>query len=252
MPSGGRLTIETANVELDSAYAASHTDAQPGPHVMLAVSDTGHGMDAATMSRLFEPFFTTKEPGKGTGLGLATTYGIVKQSGGTIWVYSEPGRGTTFKVYLPRVGADGRASVTVGHQGSEALVGGAEVVLLVEDDAEVRALGETILARYGYTVLSAPDGGTALELAATVDSIDLLITDVMMPGMLGPELAERLVALRPGLRVLYISGYAAEAVGNHDLLERGANYLEKPFTTEALARIVRRILDGPGRGLTRP
>ena len=252
LPSGGRLTIETAIVELDSAYVASHTDAQPGPHVMLAVSDTGLGMDAATMARVFEPFFTTKEPGKGTGLGLATTYGIVKQSGGTIWVYSEPGVGTTFKVYLPRVGADGRVSGTPNRLVSETPVGGTEVVLLVDDDPEVRALAETILLKYGYTVLSAPDGSAALDLAATVDPIALLVTDMTMPGLRGPELAERLVALRPGLHVLYISGYAAEAVGNHDLLEREANYLEKPFTPEALARIVRRILDGPGPDGARP
>ncbi len=248
MPTGGRLTIETANVELDSAYVAGHTDAQPGPHVMLAVSDTGVGMDAATKARLFEPFFTTKEPGKGTGLGLATTYGIVKQSGGNIWVYSEPGRGTTFKVYLPRVEADGSISPALHGRVPETPVGGTEVVLLVEDDAEVRALAETILARHGYTVLSAPDGRTALEVAATAGAIALLVTDVMMPGLRGPELVERLVALRPGLRVLYVSGYAAEAVGNHDFLPRGEHYLEKPFTPDALARIVRAILDAPGPG----
>jgi PAS domain S-box-containing protein len=248
MPAGGRLTIETANVELDSAYVASHPDAQPGPYVMLAVSDTGIGMDAATVARSFEPFFTTKEPGKGTGLGLATTYGIVKQSGGNIWVYSEPGRGTTFKVYLPRVEGDGRAGGTAGRRVSETPVGGTEVVLLVEDDAQVRALAETSLARYGYTVLVAPNGSAALEVASPADSIALLVTDVMMPGLRGPELAERLVALRPGLRVLYISGYAAEAVSNHDFLAQGANYLEKPFTPESLARAVRAILDAPGAG----
>jgi CheY-like chemotaxis protein len=248
MPSGGRLTIETTNVELGSAYVASHAEARPGPHVMLAVSDTGVGMDAATMARLFEPFFTTKGPGKGTGLGLATTYGIVKQSGGNIWVYSEPARGTTFKIYLPRVEGEAGAGKTVGRRASETPVGGTEVVLLVEDDAGVRALAETILARQGYTVLSAPDGSAALDVAATADSIALLVTDVIMPGMRGPDLAERLVALRPGLRVLYISGYAAEAAGNHDLLERGTNYLEKPFTPEALARTVRAVLDAPGVG----
>ena len=248
MPSGGRLTIETTNVELDSTYVASHADSQSGPHVMLAVSDTGVGMDAATMARLFEPFFTTKGPGKGTGLGLATTYGIVKQSGGNIWVYSEPGRGTTFKVHLPRVEGDGRAGETAGRRVSETPVGGTEVVLLVEDDAEVRALAETILARHGYTVLSAPNGSAALEVASAADSIALLVTDVIMPGLRGPELAERLVALRPGLRVLYISGYAAEAVGDHDFLAPGANYLDKPFTPDALARTVRAILDAPGTG----
>jgi len=246
-PTGGRLTIETANVELGSAYVASHTEGQPGPHVMLAVSDTGVGMDAATRARLFEPFFTTKEPGKGTGLGLATTYGIVKQSGGNIWVYSEPGMGTTFKVYLPRVEADGSISPAIQGRVPETPVGGAEVVLLVEDDAEVRALSEKILARHGYTVLSAPDGRTALEVAATAGAIELLVTDVMMPGLRGPELAERLVALRPGLRVLYVSGYAAEAVESHDFLPRDEHYLQKPFTPDALACAVRAILDAPGR-----
>ena len=245
MPAGGRLTIETANVELDRAYVASHVDSHSGPHVMLAVSDTGVGMDAATMARLFEPFFTTKEPGKGTGLGLATTYGIVKQSGGNIWVYSEPGRGTTFKVYLPRVEGDGRAGRVADRRVSETPVGGTEVVLLVEDDAQVRALAETILAGHGYTVLTAPNGSAALQVAAAADSIALLVTDVMMPGLRGPELAERLVALRPGLRVLYISGYAAEAVGNHDFLAQGANFLEKPFTPNSLARAVRAVLDAP-------
>ena len=246
MLSGGHLTIETANVELDSTYVASHPDAQAGPHVLLAVSDTGTGMDAATMARLFEPFFTTKEPGKGTGLGLATTYGIVKQSGGNIWVYSEPGVGTTFKVYLPRVDpADGPAEASA-RRTPEGSIGGTETILLVEDDDAVRALAETILAGYGYTVLAAPNGAVALEVANAADSIALLVTDVMMPGLRGPELAERLVALRPGLRVLYISGYAAEAVGNHDMLERGAHYLEKPFTPEALARAVRSGLDAPG------
>ena len=248
MSSGGRLTIETANVELDDAYVAGHTDAQAGPHVMLAVSDTGTGMDAATVARLFEPFFTTKEPGKGTGLGLATTYGIVKQSGGNIWVYSEPGRGSTFKVYVPRVAADVSSGEAAGRRASHPPTGGTEVVLLVEDDAQVRTLAETILAGYGYTVLVAPDGSAALDVAATIDSIALLITDVMMPGLRGPELAERLVALRPGLRVLYISGYAADAVGNHDFVARDANYLEKPFTPESFARAVRTILDAPGAG----
>jgi two-component system cell cycle sensor histidine kinase/response regulator CckA len=245
MPSGGRLTIETANVDLDSGYVASHPSAQAGPHAMLAVSDTGVGMDAATMARLFEPFFTTKEPGKGTGLGLATTYGIVKQSGGNIWVYSEPGRGSTFKVYLPRAEAGGRAGEAPRWQASERPTGGTEVVLLVEDDDEVRALAGTILTQGGYTVLSAPDGKAALDLAAAAGSIALLITDLMMPGLRGPELAERLIALRPGLRVLYISGFGAEAVGDHVLLDGGATYLEKPFTPGALARAVRSSLDAP-------
>lgn len=212
---------------------------------MLAVSDTGVGIDTATKVRLFEPFFTTKEPGKGTGLGLATTYGIVKQSGGNILVYSEPGRGTTFKVYLPHVGAESGAARVVDHRRSQTPVGGTEVILLVEDDDAVRALAETILARLGYGVLVAPNGAKALEVAVSSGSISLLITDVMMPDIRGPELAKRLWTLHPGLRVLYISGYAPEAVGNYDLLEGGANYLEKPFTLESLARIVRTILDAP-------
>ena len=248
MPSGGRLRIESANVELDGTYVAGHMDSQPGPHVMLSVSDTGIGMDAATLAHVFEPFFTTKEPGKGTGLGLATTYGIVKQSGGNIWVYSEPGAGTTFKIYLPMVDAGEPTGVAAARQTPAVPVGGAETILLVEDDDEVRALAEKILARHGYTILAAPNAAAALKMASAVDTIALLVTDVTMPGLRGPELAERLVALRPGLGVLYISGYAAEALGNHDLFADGANYLEKPFTPDGLARAVRAVLDATGSG----
>jgi len=246
MPATGRLTIETANVDLDEAYAAAHPGTQAGPHVMLALSDTGIGMDAATQSRLFEPFFTTKEAGRGTGLGLATTYGIVKQSGGSIRVYSEPGSGTTFKVYLP-VDATGTAIEETARQREPGrTAGGTEVVLLVEDDDQVRDLAATILRRSGYAVLSAADGPAALLVAAPAGAIALLITDVMMPGMRGPELARRLVVDRPGLRVLYISGYTA--AGADDLgFELGAeNYLAKPFTPESLVRSVRAVLDAPG------
>ncbi|HXY70565.1 MAG TPA: ATP-binding protein, partial [Gemmatimonadales bacterium] len=244
MPNGGQLTVETANVELDAAYAREHANATPGPYVLLAVSDTGVGMDAETQSHIFEPFFTTKEQGKGTGLGLATVYGIVKQSGGYIWVYSEPGRGTTFKIYLPRVAEPVEA--TVRRPSVQTVAGGLETVLIAEDDPAVREVVSAVLSQKGYRLLRAPDGQTALELAqAQPGEIQLLVTDLVMPGMTGRELAEALAAARPGLKVLYMSGYTDDAVVRHGVLEAGMPYLQKPFAPEALARKVRELLDRP-------
>jgi len=242
MPSGGRLTIETANVELDDDYAQQHADAAPGSYVLLAVSDTGTGMDAETRSHLFEPFFTTKEQGKGTGLGLATVYGIVKQSGGHILVYSEPGRGTTFKIYLPRVPEPVEAPPLA--QAEQPAEGGRETVLLAEDDPAVREIASVVLSRRGYRVLRAPDGQTALEMArAHAGDIQILVTDIIMPGMTGRDLAEALAAERAGVRVLYMSGYTDDAVVRHGVLEEGLPYLQKPFTPEDLAHKVRDVLD---------
>jgi len=244
MPGGGRLTLETGNVELDGAYARDHAGAGPGQYVMLAVSDTGVGMDAETRSHAFEPFFTTKEQGKGTGLGLSTVYGIVKQSGGYVWVYSEPGRGATFKIYLPRV--DAQVEAAQRNTAEYPVAGGSESILLVEDDAAVREIVTTVLAQQGYRVLRAPDGRAALELAhAERGRVHLLITDVVMPGLSGRELAEALVRERPGIKVLFMSGYTDDAVVRHGVLQEGVQYLQKPFTPDALVRKVRKVLDMP-------
>ena len=239
MPGVGRLTIETANAELDEAYARRHTASRPGPHVMLAVTDTGSGMDEATRARIFEPFFTTKE--RGTGLGLATVHGVVSQSGGNIWVYSEPGRGSTFKIYLPRVedAAGPAAAVEIPREPPR----GSETILLVEDDDDVRALIREALEAHGYTVLDARGPDEALVLAAAAPGlIHLLLTDVVMPRMSGRELAAALGRARPGLRVLYVSGYAPDAVARHGILDPGAAFLSKPFTPLGLAQKVREVL----------
>jgi PAS domain S-box-containing protein len=244
MPKGGRLTIETADVELDQDYVRGHVGAGMGAHVMLAVSDTGAGMDAETQARIFEPFFTTKEKGKGTGLGLATVYGVVKQSGGSIWVYSEPGRGTTFKIYLPRV--DGPAEGTKPGPDSLSTPRGSETILLVEDEAGVRELVRRILVAYGYTVLTASRGDEALQVCGCHEgSVHLLMTDVVMPGMSGRALADRLTALYPNVKVLYMSGYTDATIARNGELEDGAMFLQKPFTPGALARKVREVLDAP-------
>jgi len=247
MPQGGRLTIETADVELDRGYVAGHVPTQPGPYVLLAISDTGVGMDGATKARLFEPFFTTKEPGRGTGLGLATVYGIVKQSGGYIWAYSELGHGTTFKIYLPRVAETPEAPESTTSPPTP--VRGSETLLVVEDQEEVRKLTKRVLEARGYTVLAARNGAEALEIVAQHPSkIHLMITDVVMPGMNGRELAQHARARRSYLKVLYVSGYTGEAVLQHRLLEPGVAFLQKPFTPDVLARKTREVLDNTKSG----
>ena len=241
MPDGGKLTLETSAVELDEAYARTHWPATAGRFALLAVSDTGIGMTEQTRARIFEPFFTTKEIGKGTGLGLATVYGIVKQSGGFIWVYSEPGQGTTFKIYLPRVNEAPTAS-----QKAPAVTSllGTETILLTEDAPALRAAARQILERYGYTVLEVPSSTEALTLAHSCPGpIHLLLTDVVMPGMSGRELAERFTAKRPEVKVLFMSGYTDDAVVRHGVLGPGTAYLQKPFAPETLARKVREALD---------
>ncbi len=243
MPRGGKLTIETANVELDDAYAREHAIVVPGAYVMLAVSDSGIGMLHETRAHIFEPFFTTKEQGKGTGLGLSTVYGIVKQSGGYIWVYSEPGQGTTFKVYLPRV--DGAAEVLPTRPAQAGDYPGSETVLLVEDEEGVRALVRRVLERRGYHVLESSSGEEAAAHCQNhKGEIHLLLTDVIMTQINGRELARHLTQVRPDMKVLYISGYAEEAIVHHGVLDPGTAFLQKPFTTETLARKVREVLDG--------
>jgi len=247
MPKGGKLILETANVELDENHAARHEPAQPGCYVMLAVTDSGCGMDEVTMSRLFEPFFTTKEVGKGTGLGLATVYGIVKQSGGYIRAYSEVGHGTTFKVYLPKeeVVAKPVEMEDIPLYPSE----GEETVLVVEDERIVRELIREILSWQGYEVLVASRGAEALEVSERQKGpIHLLITDVVMPGMTGPELARRLTARRPATKVLFMSGYTDDSILHHGVLEPGTEFLQKPFTAESLGAKVRHILDASRSG----
>jgi signal transduction histidine kinase/ActR/RegA family two-component response regulator len=246
MPRGGRLAIETANVDLDENYSHRHDIVEPGRYVALTVSDTGCGMEPEVAQRIFEPFFTTKELGKGTGLGLSTAYGIVKQSGGYIWVYSEPGLGTTFKIYLPRI--SGPATHDSLAPALDSAVSGTETVLVVEDEEAVRRLAQRILFRAGYLALGANGGEEALALArGHAGRIHLLLTDVVMPGMGGRELAERLVEERPGLRVLYMSGYTGEMVLHHGVLENDRRFLGKPFSAPDLLRKVRETLDGTGR-----
>jgi CheY-like chemotaxis protein len=240
MPKGGKLTLETAEVVLDERYVRGHIGAKPGRYGMLAVTDTGHGMDEATQARIFEPFFTTKETGQGTGLGLATVFGIVKQSGGDVCVYSAPGRGTTFKVYLPRTEAPG-AEADETPPAADAR--GNESILLVEDDAAVRAVARRALSEAGFRVLEAAHPEEALRLAGA-EPFDLLLTDVVMPQRTGPELAQALLATRPGLKVIYMSGYTGGALAHQGVVDAGAHYLPKPFTPAALVAQVRSTLDG--------
>jgi PAS domain S-box-containing protein len=243
MPDGGRLTIETCNVELDSASASQHPVMEAGSYVMLIVTDTGCGMDAGTQARIFEPFFTTKGQGKGTGLGLATVYGVVKQSGGFIWVYSEVDHGSTFKIYLPQVNADlERGAPEKTSRGAHP---GTETVLFVEDEESVRELVRDYLGKSGYRVLEAADGIQALETAsAHRGPIHILVTDVVMPRLSGRELVTRITAVRPELKILYISGYTDDSIFRHGVLEGGVAFLQKPFNLKDLAQKIRQVLDG--------
>ena len=242
MPQGGKLIIETANVELDDAYARSHIAVKPGPYVMLAVSDTGFGMDEETQAHIFEPFFTTKEQGRGTGLGLATVYAIIKQNGGNIWVYSEVGRGTTIKIYLPRVEDCSGQSEKPTSASRE--LRGSETILVVEDEEAVRSLVVGLLKAKGYTVLEAGRVDDALSVCLRHwGPIHLVLTDVVLPHMSGRDLADRLKPLCPGIRILYMSGYTQDAVASHGVIEPGATLLQKPFTSDILAGKVREVLD---------
>jgi len=246
MPGGGKLIIETANARIDESYAGPAVDLKPGAYVILAISDTGMGMDNDTIAHLFEPFFTTKAPGKGTGLGLATAYGIVKQSGGAISIYSEPGRGTTVKIYLPS--AEGAAVVESKKQAPAEPLGGSETILVLEDEPRVRKLVCEVLAGRGYHVLEAVRGDEAVRIAKTYSGrIDLLLADVVMPEMSGPQALELIRARHPKMKVLFMSGYTDEAMGHHGVLDSGAPFLQKPFLPEALAQKVREVLSSQAR-----
>ncbi len=245
MPQGGELSVETASAELDESYAQAHANVKPGRYVMLAISDSGHGMDAATRDRIFEPFFTTKAPGKGTGLGLATVYGIVVQSGGHVWVYSEPGQGTTFKIYFPVASA---ASAAQRGAGPSAIpLRGSETILLVEDDDAVRGMAQSVLEMYGYKVLEAREPASAVKVCrAYPGRIDALLTDMVMPQLNGKRLSELLLPERPEMRVLFMSGYTDDAIVRQGVLEPGIHFLQKPFTPVALAAKLRSVLGGVG------
>ncbi|MGC2829806.1 MAG: ATP-binding protein, partial [Candidatus Acidiferrum sp.] len=243
MPLGGELKINTANVELDQAYVWSHPGSKVGSYVLMEVSDTGTGMDAATLTHIFEPFFTTKELGKGTGLGLATVYGIVKQSNGYIGLHSILGKGTAFKIYLPRHAGQGAPDEL--KPDSTDLVRGSETILLVEDSEPLRKLAQAFLESSGFRVFSGENGEDALEVAKRFDgTFDLLLTDVIMPGMNGRVLAERLLPLQAGMKVLYMSGYSDSFIAGHGVLDPGTHLLHKPFTEEVFLRKVREVLDG--------
>jgi two-component system, cell cycle sensor histidine kinase and response regulator CckA len=243
MPNGGKIRITTASVTLDDSYRPENTFIKHGPYVMISVSDTGQGMDRETQARIFEPFFTTKEKGKGTGLGLSTVYGIIKQSGGYVFVQSELGRGTVFTIYFPRV--DEPSEVNGVAPVSLAVAGGSETILLVEDEESVRQLIRETLESRGYDVLEACNGHAALALAASrAESIHLVITDVVMPGLSGHELVQQLLASRPNTKVLYLSGHAEEAVASPISADVPKSFLQKPFTLQNLSRRVREVL-GP-------
>ncbi len=244
MPSGGKLTIETSNVTLDEEYARFHAPLRPGDYVMFSISDTGAGMDQETQSHIFEPFFTTKGP-KGTGLGLSTVYGIVKQSGGYIWVYSEIGKGTTFKIYLPRVASAMESAAPVAAPPKfQRVEPGTETILLVEDEANLRYLARQYLEKQGYKVIEAADGAVAMQIAVAHEAvIHLLLTDVIMPGMNGRELAQRISQIRPNVKILYMSGYTENVIGQNGTLDEGVRLLQKPFNLRDLKMMVREVLD---------
>jgi CheY-like chemotaxis protein len=243
MPDGGRINIETANSELGGEYLEERLEVTPGPYVLLTVTDTGIGLDAETQSHIFEPFFTTKAEGKGTGLGLSTVYGIIRQNNGYIWVYSEVGQGTVFKIYLPRISDDEIDEITPRPVEVTSLEG-TETIMLVEDEVNVRLVARKFLRKQGYTVLEAGHPKEALELCEqNYHTIDLLITDVIMPDMSGRELAEQLTRRYNKLKVLYISGYANEALNQYGVIGSGIAFLEKPFSSESLAHKVRETLD---------
>ena len=241
MPNGGTLTIETAKVDLDQHYARPHFCVKPGAYVALTVSDTGTGLTPQVQARLFEPFFTTKPAGKGTGLGLATVHGIVMRCGGSVSVYSELGRGTSFKVYLPR----GGTSTTTNEipRGAAELRAAGKTVLVVEDADGLRDLARRMLERQGYKVLVASNAGEALRQFDQTPSIDVILTDVVMPGDSGPELARQLISRRPGLKVIYMSGYTEDAISHHGVLDPGIAFIHKPFTAETLGQKIREVLD---------
>jgi signal transduction histidine kinase/CheY-like chemotaxis protein len=244
MPNGGRLTIEADNVDLDNSYVKIHPPAIPGPYVMFAVSDTGCGMDQKTQSQIFDPFFTTKEFGKGTGLGLATVYGIVKQSGGYIWVYSELGKGSIFRIYLPRVG--GAATRLQQTDADDAAEHGSETILLAEDTDALREMAREYLGSLGYTVIGASSGEQALKYADEFGGeIHLLLTDVVMSGMNGRELANRIVQKYPGTKILFTSGYTDDSIARQGILDLAVAFIQKPYRPKALARKIREILSAP-------
>jgi CheY-like chemotaxis protein len=244
MPKGGRLLIETSNFVLDESYANTHAEATPGPCVLLAVTDTGEGMDNNTLQHLFEPFFTTKKRGEGTGLGLSTVYGIIRQNRGWIWAYSEPGKGASFKIYLPQ--AQGHGTPATPAPQSAEFASGTETILLVEDLEPVRTLAALVLRDCGYSVIEASDGAEALLAARRhAGPIHLLLTDVVMPGMSGKELADRLLAERPTAKVLFATGYTENVIVSRGVLKPGIRYLPKPFTPRVLAAKVRETLDQP-------
>jgi CheY-like chemotaxis protein len=244
MPDGGRITIETGNVVLDEAYGRTHVGVAAGPYVMLAISDTGHGISEEVKAHLFEPFFTTKDRGKGTGLGLSTVYGIVRQSGGVIWVYSEVGQGTTFKIFFPRTDEPWQRTERGRPSVEEGIATGEETILLAEDEAVVRQWVAEALTKQGYDVIAASSPAEAIELAQRYDKpIHLLLTDVVMPGMSGRELASRIRAVRSDIRVLYMSGYTENAVVHHGILDPNVVLLQKPFGEEMLSRKIRDVLE---------
>jgi two-component system, cell cycle sensor histidine kinase and response regulator CckA len=243
MPQGGKLTLETANVTLDEAYTRPFAELRPGPYVMLAISDTGTGISPEVLARIFEPFFTTKPPGEGTGLGLSTVYGIVKQSDGHIRVYSEPGRGSTFKVYLPRMEPEVKPHLAEAVRSPGSAGPTAETVLLVEDEEGVRRLAGHVLRERGYVVLEACNPQEALEMTGHHPGpIHLMLTDVVMPGMSGCQLVERLAPRRPGMKVLYMSGYPDNTIVHHGVLDPSTAFLGKPFTPDKLVRKVQEVL----------